>query len=303
MKSYDLFRQYIWLVNTIYRARKITFEDINKKWVNTEMSEGLPMWRSTFNRHKAAIEDMFGIIIECDKRDGFKYQIGNSEVLEEDSIQNWMLNTLSVNGVLSESRSVHDRILLETIPSNGDHLHKFIEAMKLNSRVKVSYQRYQAEYETCMVVEPYCVKLFNRRWYALVKSLKYDSFFMLAFDRVHSIELTGEKFVMDDDFDAATWFKECYGIVRNDEFDLTKIRIRAFGREVFYLRDLPLHHSQIETESHEDYSDFEITLRPTSDFFTPLLSRGAQIKVLEPKWLADEIKAQHQAAADLYKEE
>lgn len=62
MKSYSLFQQYIWLVNTIHRARKITFEDINKKWGETEMSGGLPMWRSTFNRHKDAIEDMFGII-------------------------------------------------------------------------------------------------------------------------------------------------------------------------------------------------------------------------------------------------
>jgi hypothetical protein len=52
------------------------------------MSEGLPMVRSTFNRHKDAIEDMFGIYIECDKKDGFRYHIGNAEVLEEDSIQN-----------------------------------------------------------------------------------------------------------------------------------------------------------------------------------------------------------------------
>ena len=54
--------------------------------------------------------------------------------------------------------------------------------------------------------------------------------------------------------------------------------------------------------TEEGYSDFELEIRPTADFFTPLLSRGAQIKVLEPKWLADEIKAQHEAAADLYNE-
>lgn len=89
MKSYALFQQHIWLVNTIHSAKKITpsMKSI-KKWVNTWMSEGLPMVRSTFNRHKDAIEDMFGIYIECDKKDGFRYHIGNAEVLEEDSIQN-----------------------------------------------------------------------------------------------------------------------------------------------------------------------------------------------------------------------
>ena len=50
MKSYILFQQYIWLVNTIYRNGKISLEDLNRKWVDTDMSEGVPMARSTFNR-------------------------------------------------------------------------------------------------------------------------------------------------------------------------------------------------------------------------------------------------------------
>lgn len=303
MKSYALFQQYIWLVNTIHRARKITLEDINRKWVDNYMSEGLPMVRSTFNRHKDAIQDMFGIIIECDKKDGFKYFISNAEVLDEDSIQNWMLNTMSVNGMLNDSKSVHDRILLENIPSSGEHLHKVIEAMKTGRCIHVTYHKYGSEFETEMEVEPYCVKLFNRRWYALVRFKGKDSYFLLSFDRIKSLEVTDEKFTIDEDFDAASWFKDSYGIVRNDEFELTDVKIRAFGREVFYMRDLPLHHSQEEVETAEGYSDFVVKLRPTADFFTPILSRGAQIKVLEPQWLADEIKAQHQAAAELYNEE
>ena len=119
MRSYTLFQEYIWLVNIIHRARGITFGEINRKWLETEMSEGISLARSTFNRHKDAIQDMFGIYIECDKKNGFKYYIGNEEVLDEDSIQNWMLSTLSVNNILSESKSVHDRILLESIPSDG----------------------------------------------------------------------------------------------------------------------------------------------------------------------------------------
>ncbi|MBQ9184488.1 MAG: hypothetical protein IJ151_01285 [Bacteroidales bacterium] len=47
---------------------------------------------------------------------------------------------------------------------------------------------------------------------------------------------------------------------------------------------------------------FELTLRPTPDFYTPLLSRGPLIKVLSPQWLADEIKKQHLEAAKLYEE-
>ena len=120
MKSYALFQQYIWLVNTIHKYKRLTFDEINRYWLKSDMSEGVPIARSTFNRHRDAILDMFGIIIECDKKDGFRYFIYNAEVLEEDSIQNWMLSTLSVNSILSESKGVHDRILLEQVPSDGD---------------------------------------------------------------------------------------------------------------------------------------------------------------------------------------
>ena len=97
MKPAHLFNEYIWLVSAIRRAGKITFSELNAQWITTDMSGGLPMARSTFNRHRDAILDMFGIIIDCDKRDGYRYHIGNAEVLTEETIQNWMLSTLSVN--------------------------------------------------------------------------------------------------------------------------------------------------------------------------------------------------------------
>ena len=303
MKTYSLFQEYIWLVETIHKAGRLTLDEINKRWLRTEMSEGVSLARSTFNRHRDAILDMFGIIIECDKKDGFRYYIDNDYVLEEDSIQNWMFSTLSVNSVLAESKGVHERILLERIPSDGENLHKFIEAMKRGMRIKVNYRRYGAEASnSSMKLDPFFVRLFNKRWYGLVKFPEpTGNLFTLAFDRIVSLELTDEKFDYPKDFDPAGWFRDCYGIVRDPEVPVEKVLIRAFGREVNYLRDLPLHTSQVEVEKAEDYSDFQLTLSPTADFFSPLLSRGAAIKILEPKWLADEIKGLHQAALDLYK--
>ena len=302
MKVYTLFQEYIWLVNTIYRFGKLTLEEINQRWLDTEMSEGVPIARSTFNRHRDAILDMFGIIIECDKKDGFRYYILNEEVLEEDTIQNWMLSTLSVNNILSESKAVQNRILLESIPSDGDNLHKFIDAMKRSVRIKVSYRRYGAEAaKSDMILDPYFVKLFKKRWYAMVKFPEPKSFiFTLAFDRILSLEVTDEKFKYNNDFDPIGWFHDCYGIFRDPEIPLEKVVIRAFGIEVNYLRDLPLHHSQKEVVTTEEYSDFELFLRPSADFFSALLSRGSTIKILEPESLANEIKALHQASVDLY---
>ena len=303
MKTYARLQEYIWLVNTLHKAGRLTLEEINSRWLRTEMSEGISIARSTFNRHRDEILDMFGIIIECDRRDGFRYYIFNDEVLEEDTIQNWMLSTLSVNSVLAESKGVHDRILLERIPSDGENLHKFIDAMKRGVRVRVSYRRYGAEASTSsMKLDPYFVKLFGRRWYALVKFPEPTSYlFTLAFDRIVSLELTDEKYSYDKDFDPAGWFRDCYGIVRDPEVPVEKVVIRAFGKEANYMRDLPLHHSQKEVCTEDKYSDFELTLSPTADFFSPLMARGAAIKILEPQWLAEEIKGLLKAAFELYK--
>ena len=302
MKAYALFQEYIWLVNTIHRFGRLSLDEINRRWLETELSEGIPIARSTFNRHRDAILDMFGIIIDCDKKDGFRYYIDNEAVLEEDSIQNWMLSTLSVNSILSESKAVQKRILLESIPSDGEDLHKFIEAMKRGVRVKVNYRRYGGQgYGSPMKLDPFFVRLINKRWYALVKFPEPTGrLFTLAFDRIISLDVTDETFDYPKDFDPATWFRDSYGIVRDPEVPVETVVLRAFGKEANYLRDLPLHHSQKEVVTTDAYSDFSLTLSPTADFFSPLLSRGAAIKVLEPQWLADEIKQLHQAAVELY---
>lgn len=301
MKSYTLFQQYSWLVNIIRRYRKISLDEINKHWINASISNGQSLARSTFNRHREAILDMFGLIIDCDIKDGYRYYISNAEVLQEDSIQNWMLSTLSVNSILADSRNVHDRILLEQIPSDGNNLHQFIEAMERGVRVAVGYRKYGCDEVKDMLLEPYFVKLFNKRWYALVKYAEPEAkLFTLSFDRIVSLKLTAEKYVYNNAFNPAGWFCHCYGIVRDDSVEIEIVVIRAFGKEINYMRDLPLHATQKEIIRTEEYADFELMLSPTPDFWTPLVSRGPAIKILQPQWLAEEVKRLHIEAVKLY---
>ena len=49
-----------------------------------------------------------------DAKNGNKYYIGNEYVLREDSVQNWMLSTLSVGNMVEASQSLHNRILWNT---------------------------------------------------------------------------------------------------------------------------------------------------------------------------------------------
>ena len=298
-------------MDTIHKAGRITFAEIQEKWLRSDMSEGVELARSTFNRHKDAIQDMFGIYIECDRQNGYKYYIGNDEVLRDDSVQNWILSTLSVNNVISESLSLQNRILLQSVPAEDGYLGMVIDAMKKSVRIAVDYRKYGTDSPNHLNFEPYCLKLFKQRWYILghfhrdatEEKPEADYFGVFSFDRIINMKLTDVKFRIDPDFDAQEYFNECYGVLVGDDTRPERIVIRAYGYERYYLRDLPIHKSQYEIGRGENFADFEFYLRPTIDFSGHLLSRGNLIKVLQPQWLADEIHDMHQEAAAMYEAE
>ena len=311
MKIPTLFKEYIWLIETIYEAGKISFAEINEKWCRTEESGGLEFARTTFNRHRDAILDMFGVIIECDRKDGYRYYIYNKEVLNDDSVANWLFSTLSVGNMLDENVGVQDRILLESIPSGNTYLKSIIKAMRESRRVMITYRRYGAASANSFSVAPYCVKLFKRRWYVLVRFERSsyrdnvngdkEALSILSLDRIENIELQQDKFTINPEFNPAVFFNECFGIVVGDGTKPERLILRAYGLEPHYLRDLPIHHSQREIRSTDDYTDFELYMRPTSDFKANLMSRGEWLQVISPEWLAEDIQNWLQAAINRYK--
>ena len=301
MPSPTLFREYVWLVDTLKRVDGLTLREINERWLREEMSGGVELSRTTFNRPRDAVLDVFGVIIDCDRRNGYKYYISNRDVLDENSVQNWMLSTLSVSTLLSENLNIQNRILLENVPSGGTHLQTVIKAMKESLMISAEYRRYGAAEPKKFLMMPYCVKLFRQRWYALCRH-RNGFFGVFSLDRFERVELSDTKFVIDPDFDAAEYFSECFGIVSEVNAPAERIVLRAYDSERYFLRDLPLHHTQKEISTEEDYSDFEIVMRPTFDFSSHLLSRGIMLKVLEPQWLADEIHEMHLQAVEMYEE-
>lgn len=70
--------KYVWLVETIYKAKKISFEEINRRWLDNDMSEDKPLSIRTFHKWRVAIEEMFGLIIENEPLKAMKGVIINT---------------------------------------------------------------------------------------------------------------------------------------------------------------------------------------------------------------------------------
>lgn len=157
----NLFNKYIWLINTIYRAGKITFEEINARWLRNDMSCGEEISLRTFHNHRRAIEEMFDINIECNRRDGYNYYIENVEDIEKNSVKNWLLNSFAINNLINESHRLKRRILFEDIPSGKQYLNSIIDAMQDNRSIEITYQSYWKDEPNSFIIEPYCLKVLD----------------------------------------------------------------------------------------------------------------------------------------------
>lgn len=300
MRHKDLFKTYIWLIETIHRFGALTLSELGDLWLKSSISEGVPMSRTSFNRHREEIEDIFGIKIVCSRSIGNKYSIENISAMDSNSVESWMANTISINNIIAENKSVKDRILLESIPSEGGNLQTAIVTMRKSNLLEFDYKKYYSAASKHYVIEPYCVKLYHRRWYLLGRYPETKDFRLFAFDRMSNVNISTVKFKIDKAFDGAEYFNECFGVALNTSVPVQKIIIRAYINERYYLRDLPLHPTQRFVGEGDGYFDYEITMRPTEDFLGYLLSRSNFVKIISPKSLANQLKQMAQSIVDRY---
>ena len=291
MKTAEIFKQYIWLADIIHRMKRLTLNEINERWMQMDMSGGLPMSRTTFNRHRLAIEEMFDLCIGC-KESGRKsyYYIENKEVLENDNLKHWMLDALSIGNLLMDNISLKDRIVLEKIPAGKHFLNPIIGAMKQNRKLVLTYRKFGQEEPYTITVEPYAIKVFKQRWYLLAKNYKRSLPTIYAMDRMLNVQETDELFEFPEDFSTEHFFKDFYGVLCHADEEVERIVIRAYPPLTHYLRTLPLHHSQKELQSTPEYADFEFYLHPTFDFLQELFAQTHEVEVLEPLRLRNSMK-------------
>ncbi|MDF9830603.1 WYL domain-containing protein [Parabacteroides sp. PF5-6] len=286
----NLFNRYVWLVDLIYRRGEITFEEINAYWQRSSLNlEGEDLPLRTFHNHRQAIEQMFDINIECDKRNGYKYYIENMDDMERGGVRSWLLNTFAINNLINESHKLKQRILFEKIPSGQMYLTPILEAMRDNLSIEITYQSFWRESPNTFEIHPYCIKVFKQRWYVIGYSPYKNNIFIYALDRIKQIHTSENKFQLPKDFDGEAYFADCFGIVAGEEHPTEEVRIKVYSVQDRYIRALPLHHSQKEEVNTPDYTIFSYRIKPSFDFQQELLSHGAEVEVLSPRWFRDEV--------------
>jgi len=292
-RGQSLISKYVWVIETIHRAKKISFEELNRKWLDDDISRGVEIPKRTFDNWRYAIADMFGIFIENEHKGEYRYYIMNVEDITKNGLRSWLYNTFCVSNALANSQSIKDRILLEYVPSGQDYLQPIIEAMKENRVLNITYHSYWKDEENNFDVQPYCVKLFRQRWYMVARST-YSYYYekgprIYALDRINNLRMTDETFEMPKDWSAKKFFDDSFGIIVDQRIEPQTVKLKVSAGQANYIRDLMLHESQDEIERNEEYSIFKYYLRPAFDFMQEILWNGEDMEVLEPQSLRKEI--------------
>lgn len=298
----NYFKSYIWLLETLQSRGPLTLAQLRELWEHSAVNEdGRDLAPRTFANHVAAIADIFGIDITCDRRNN-TYYIENDDDLDGNGLRSWMLDALSMNSLLNESASIKDRIIFEDVPSSHQFLASIIQAIRDNRMIRVHYKGYRMEEDRFFDIEPYFIREFKRRWY-LYGHKDYDKDrkpHMYALDRMLSVEVLPDTFKMPEEINAREWFKTIYGVRKYDDMKPQKVLIKAYGKQARYFRSLPLHSSQEEVETHKDYSVFSYELAPDYDFIQDVLGFGDMVEVLEPELLRKEVARRVQNLNKMY---
>ena len=301
MSTAGLLNRYVWFVSTIYNRGPISLADLQHRY-ESHFGRGEELGERTFHRYTDAVEELFDIEIKYDRvRRG--YVVADREGIDNMGMRKWLIQTFSVNNILHESQELKNRILLEYIPSGQQHLTTIVDAMREGVKLSMVYQSFGAEKPSTFDVEPWCVKLFEQRWYMLGMS---DKLRIHALDRIKALEPTERKFKLPKKFNAEKFFADYYGIIIGDkEFDVEPVALKVNAQQRNYLRTLPLHHTQVEVESNAEYSVFEYRLCPSFDFRQKLLSMGGSVEVLAPAELIAKVReegiAEHAQPNEEYK--
>lgn len=295
-----LLKRYLWLIDTLKRGGEMTYDEIADKWskssVNDNSSE---LSKRTFYNHCQAVARHFGIDIECRRGRGLNlYRIVNTETIEENSLTKWALNSFSLGELLFNNADIADKILLEEIPSGREWLEPILQALQQNEMIDMSYENFVGLKFSGRVC-PLCIKFFKRRWYVLCM-LQGNKKRIFSLDRVKSLDVTNISFTYPRDFVPEDYFRDVFGIIAGTDGMVENIVIRTYAELPGYLRSLPIHHSQSEIKTTENYTDFSLRLRPTFDFIQELLLHRDQLEVLAPSSLRREVAELLSKMNDLY---
>ena len=298
----ELIDKYVFLVQTFIEAGDsgLSLKELQDRWEG-RYSEPYP--RRTFVNHRAAVAEVFGIEIACDRSTNRYYIDAGESAVDKRAATEYLIDTFTVKSLLTFGQErLSGRVSVEEIPSGHKYLTTIMEAMLDNAVLTVEYRKYLSPETDVRTIRPYALKEFGKRWYVVAYSESARDLRTFALDRIDGIRRTGDRFKMPAGFNVEKLFQPSFGIYLPEGEKPVLVKIRTTLREAAYLEDLPLHPSQVLLSKNSDSCVYAMTLIPNPGFIMELCGRGNRLEVLEPLSLRNAVKEELKNALKQYED-
>jgi len=243
--------------------------------------------KRTFQRDLDDIRSLYNIDIRYD----FSRRVYLIDNEEQPEVNERILEAFDTFNALNISDRLSRYIHFEKRrPQGTENLYGLLHAIKNQVQIGFTYHKFWEDAQTQRRVEPYALKEFRSRWYVLANDLSDGKIKSFALDRLSNLEITRTKFRLPDNFDVNEHFRHSFGIISPSDEKPEEIILSFTPFQGKYIKTLPLHESQQVLADNETECRIKLTLFITHDFIMELLSYGANLKVISPQSLVDEIK-------------
>jgi proteasome accessory factor B len=254
--------------------------------------------KRTLQRDIKEIRNVFGIDIEYSKSQK-GYFISQNE--NENMNFQRMMEAFDMFNSLNLAQDLTPFIHLEKRrPQGTDNLYGLLHAIKNRLQIKFTYQKFWEEVLSQRLAEPYALKEFKNRWYIMVKDSKDNNIKSFALDRLTNLEITNQTYQYPDNYSIEQSYRYCFGIISPNDEDPQDIILSFDPFQGKYIKTLPLHDTQQVLVDNDVEMKIKLKLCLTHDLVMELLSFGDNMKIIEPKSLADQIKQAHEKAYRQY---
>lgn len=171
-----------------------------------------------------------------------------------------------------------------------ENLPTLYKSITNRSALKVEYQSFKESEPKLLIIHPYYLKQFNKRWFLFGLNNKDNLIYNLPLDRIKSISQSSVKYIENTTLDFKDYFEDIVGVSFTPNEKPIKIKLKINNEVTPYILTKPLHGSQKKLESNADGIIIEIEVIPNIELRQLILSYGDGIEVISPKSFRDQMK-------------
>jgi predicted DNA-binding transcriptional regulator YafY len=241
-------------------------------------------------------DELHGLDFAISILDQFKHLPAIKEF--EDAIKR-IASTVKMN---KEARGESDYIQLDKpfIIKGIEFVEPILKAISERRVLKFTYQKHGSDITTQNLLEPYLIKEAKNFWYVIGRRInkEEDKILTFALDRILDLQLTDETF-HEENVDRKNFFKNVVGVTIGGG-EPQKVVLSFSPIQGKYIKTIPIHQSQQILKETQKELQVSLDVVINHELKMQLLSYGENVKVIQPKTLADEIRASAKRMMALY---